>query len=225
MGKLIVIEGVDASGKQTQTELLHRRLPQAKRVSFPDYQSQSSALVKMYLNGEFGTRADDVSPEVASIFFACDRFASYKTKWGEHYQQGGIILADRYVTSNMIHQTCKIENEAHKLRFMNWLEDFEYRLMELPRPDLVLFLDMPPEYAAQLMKDRNNKITGNEQKDIHEKDAEYMRRAYDNAVSVAQKMGWKRLVCAQNGIIKTPEEIALEIWEQVSEILDGDDLC
>lgn len=225
MGKLIVIEGVDASGKQTQTELLHRRLPQAKRVSFPDYQSPSSALVKMYLNGEFGTRADDVTPEVASIFFACDRFASYKTKWGEHYQQGGIILADRYVTSNMIHQTCKIENEAHKLRFMNWLEDFEYRLMELPQPDLVLFLDMPPEYAARLMKDRNNKITGNEQKDIHENDTDYMRRAYDNAVSVAKEMGWKRIVCAQNGIIKTPQEISLEIWEQVSEILDGDDLC
>ncbi len=224
MGKLIVIEGVDASGKQTQTELLHRRLPNAKRVSFPDYQSQSSALVKMYLNGEFGTHADDVSPEVASVFFACDRYASYKQKWGEYYNNGDVILADRYVTSNMIHQTCKIGDEKHRQQFLRWLAEFEYGLMELPRPDLVVFLDMPPEYAALLMKERNNKITGEKQKDIHEKDTGYMRRAYENAVSVAEQMGWKRLVCAKDGVIKTPEEISNEVWNLVTELLNGDEL-
>ncbi|MBE7042377.1 MAG: thymidylate kinase [Ruminococcaceae bacterium] len=225
MGKLIVIEGVDASGKQTQTELLYQRLPKAKRVSFPDYQSQSSALVKMYLNGEFGTHADDVSPEVASVFFACDRYASYKQKWGNYYQNGGIILADRYVTSNLIHQTCKIQEEDYRQQFICWLEEFEYGLMKLPKPDLVVFLDMPPEYAAQLMANRSNKITGEEQKDIHEKDSGYMRRAYDNAVAVAEQMGWKRLVCAENGVIKTPEEISQEVWNLVAELLNGDEMC
>ncbi len=221
MGKLIVIEGVDASGKQTQTELLFQRLSNAKRVSFPDYESQSSALVKMYLNGDFGTHADDVSPEIASVFFACDRYASFKQKWGQYYEQGGVVLADRYVTSNLIHQTCKIEEEERRQQFISWLEEFEYGLMGLPKPDLVVFLDMPPEYAARLMANRNNKITGEEQKDIHEKDKHYMQRAYDNAISVAKQMGWKRLVCAQDGIIKTPEQISDEVWSLVSEILDG----
>lgn len=225
MGKLIVIEGVDASGKQTQTELLHQRLPAAKRVEFPNYQSQSSALVKMYLNGEFGTRADDVSPEVASVFFACDRFASYKTIWGEHYRKGGVVLADRYVTSNMIHQTCKIEEEERRQSFLTWIEQFEYGLMGLPRPDLVLFLDMPPEYGAKLMAERNNKITGQAQKDIHEQDRNYQRRAYDNAVAVAKQMGWVRLVCAEKGRIKTREEISREVWDRTAEILDGDEMC
>lgn len=223
MGKLIAIEGVDASGKETQTELLHRRLPQARLVQFPNYQSDSSALVKMYLRGDFGGRADDVSPEVASVFFACDRFASYKTDWGDYYNQGGIVIADRYVTSNMIHQACKIEDPARRQAFLAWVEEFEYGLMGLPRPDLVIFLDMPPEYAARLMKERRNKIDGKREKDIHERDNTYLRRAYDTAVAVAEQMGWSRLVCAADGVIKTPEEISAEVWRNVEKILDGDE--
>lgn len=218
MGKLIVVEGVDGSGKQTQTALLHERLPEAKRVSFPDYQSPSSALVKMYLNGDFGIRADDVSPEAASVFFACDRYASYKQKWGEFYRNGGVVLADRYVTSNMIHQTCKIADCGRRTEFLRWIEEFEYGTLELPKPDLVLFLDMPPEYAARLMEHRNNKITGEEQKDIHENDFGYLRRAYENAVSVAEELGWKRIFCVKNGVLRTPDDISDEVWHLTTEI-------
>ena len=224
MGKLIAIEGVDASGKQTQTELLCRRLPCAKLVRFPNYQSDSSALVKLYLNGAFGTRAEDVSPEVASVFFACDRFASYKTDWGEYYRQGGVIIADRYVTSNMIHQACKIENSAQRQSFLSWVEQFEYGLMGLPRPDLVLFLDMPPEYGMKLMKERENKSNGKREKDIHERDKGYLQRAYDTAVSIAEQMNWCRLACVEDGVIKTPEQISCEVWEKVASILDGDEM-
>ncbi len=219
MGKLIVIEGVDASGKQTQTELLASRLPGARKIEFPNYQSESSALVKLYLNGAFGSKPEDVSPEAASVFFACDRYASYKMDWGAFYRQGGVVLADRYVTSNMIHQTCKLTDPARREAFLQWLDEFEYGLMGLPRPDLVIFLDMPPEYGRQLMAHRANKSNGSDQKDIHERDEAYLRRAYENAVAVAKRMGWYRLPCAQNGKITSPEKICEEIWRQVQTVI------
>ena len=178
MGKLFVIDGTDGSGKQTQLETLKKRLMNEKidfrTVSFPNYNSPSSALVKMYLEGEFGTDAKAISPYIASTFFAADRYATYVTQYKEYFEKGGIILADRYTTANMVHQAGKITNEAERKKFIDWLWDFEFNLYGLPIPTEVFFLNMPPKFSLELMKDRENKITHDNKKDIHENNAEYL---------------------------------------------------
>lgn len=219
---LIVIEGVDCSGKETQTVSLYNALltegRKVKRISFPDYESDSSALVKMYLRGDFGKSAYDVNPYTASAFFAVDRFASYKTKWGEDLKDG-IVIADRYVTSNMVHQASKMDKSDEKTEFIKWLCDFEYEKLGLPRPDMVIFLDMPPEISAKLNLDRKNKITGELVKDIHESDLNYLKKSYDNAHFVAKNQNWRRIECAPNGNLRTVEDISAEILAAVKEIL------
>ena len=201
---LIVFEGVDASGKQTQCEAYYNYLKEkgldVLRISFPDYESPSSSLVKMYLGGEFGENANDISPYAASSFYAVDRYASYKTKWGKHLNEGKIILADRYVTSNMIHQAAKLENIEEKDAFLKWVYDFEYEKMGLPKPDAVLFLVMPPRFAMELMAKRANKITNEAEKDIHEKDSEHIVKAYNNAKYVADKFAFKTIKCADDKV-------------------------
>ena len=178
MGKLIAIDGVDASGKQTQTTLLLSRLEkegrEVKMVSFPAYDKPSSILVKMYLNGEFGENPSDVNAYATSTLFAADRFATYRTDWGTDYNRGTIILADRYVSSNLIHQASKINDTDEKEKFLMWLDDLEYGIYNLPRPDVTIFLDMPPEYGAELMSGRLNKSNGDDKKDIHESDFSYL---------------------------------------------------
>lgn len=223
MGKLIAIDGVDASGKQTQTSLLLSRLQNegkdVKMVSFPAYDKPSSTLVKMYLDGEFGDKPSDVNAYATSTLFAADRFATYKTDWGRDYNNGTIILADRYVTSNLIHQASKIDSLAEKERFIAWLEDLEYGVYGLPRPDVTVFLDMPPEYGAELMKDRLNKANGNEKKDIHESDFSYLEVSYKNAVFVAEQCGWKRILCVKDGKIRSVEEIHEDIYSSIEELV------
>lgn len=213
---LIVFEGVDASGKQTQCEAYYNYLKEKGKdvikISFPDYESDSSALVKMYLGGQFGENADDVSPYAASSFYAVDRYASYKTKWGKYLKEGKIILADRYVTSNMIHQAAKIENKEEKDAFLNWVYDYEYEKLSLPKPDAVLFLDMPPQFALELMAKRANKITNEAEKDIHEKDSEHIYKAYNNAKYVADKFSFKTIKCAEEEI-RSISDISAEIIE------------
>ncbi|MBQ8540178.1 MAG: deoxynucleoside kinase [Clostridia bacterium] len=219
---LIVIEGVDCSGKETQTENLYNNLKnkghKVMRISFPDYESDSSALVKMYLRGDFGKSAYDVNPYTASAFFAVDRFASYKTKWGE-FLKDGIVIADRYVTSNMVHQASKMATVKEKEEYINWLYDFEYERMGLPKPDMVLFLDMPPEISARLNEARKNKITGEDVKDIHESDLEYLKASYENAHFVATHQNWRRVDCAPNNNLRTIEDISREMLKVVEEIL------
>lgn len=223
MGILIAIDGVDASGKQTQTELLKKRLLESgtdvRTVSFPAYDNPSSTLVKMYLNGDFGKKASDVNAYVTSTFFAADRFVTYRTDWGKDYENGTIILADRYVSSNLIHQASKIDNENEKDKFLAWLDDYEHNIYGLPRPDVTLFLDMPPQYGAMLMKDRANKATGESEKDIHESDFSYLEKSYNNAVFVAEKFGWKRISCVKDGKIRSIEEIHEDIFEAVKELI------
>lgn len=171
-GKLFIIEGGDGSGKATQTRLLTEHLQRdgydVKSVSYPDYDSDSSALVKMYLRGDFGSDADAVNPYAASAFFAVDRFASYQMKWKAFYEQGGIVIADRYTTSNMLYQMIKIDDPAQRRAYLAWLEDFEFRKMGLPAPDKVFLLDVPLAVTEQLMADRTGK-TGGQTGDIHEK--------------------------------------------------------
>lgn len=220
MGKLIVIEGVDSSGKETQTKLLFEYLQNkglnTKKISFPDYESDFCMPVKGYLAGELGDNPDDVNAYAASSFYAIDRYASYKRDWGRFYESGGIIVCDRYVTSNIVHQAMKIRGD--KTAFIEWLADYEYEKLGLPRPDVVIFLDMSPVAAQFLMKNRANKITGEAQKDIHEKNSDYLAAAYNNAVGIAEKCGWKRVVCAEGLNIRTIEDIHEEIISIVESI-------
>lgn len=223
MGILIAIDGVDASGKQTQTELLAKRLADeelpVRQVSFPAYDNPSSTLVKMYLNGAFGDKPSDVNAYATSVLFASDRFATFRTDWGRDYGGGKIIIADRYVSSNLIHQASKIDDAKEKDKFLIWLDNLEYGVFSLPRPDATIFLDMPPEYGAELMKDRRNKSNDGEVKDIHESDRAYLEKSYANAVYVAEKFGWKRIKCVENGTVRTVDDIHSDIYAIVKELL------
>lgn len=217
-GKLIIIEGSDGSGKATQTKKLYDRLEQnnynIKKVEFPNYDSESSALVKMYLRGDFGKHAEDVDPYVCSTFFAVDRYASFKTEWEEFYNDGGIIICDRYTTSNMIHQASKMEVEERD-KYLEWLNDLEFNLYKIPKPDCVIFLDVPVEMSQKLMKDRNNKITGESEKDIHESDFDYLKKSYENSLYIAKKYDWQRINCIKDDNMRTIDDIHEEIYSIV----------
>ncbi|MEL1135862.1 thymidylate kinase [Desulfitobacterium sp. THU1] len=222
MGKLIIIEGGDGSGKATQTRKLWDRFTQeglqAMKVEFPNYASPSSALVKMYLGGEFGSDPNAVNPYAASTFYAVDRYASYKTLWGDFYRQGGIILADRYTTSNMIHQAVKIQDSDGWESYIEWLKDLEYRLMGLPAPDLVIYLNMPPDYSIHFIANREDKSVVSSQ-DIHEKNVAYLKESYENAQKIRIHEHWVNIDCLSEGKLKSIEEIHEEIYQVVQELL------
>ena len=219
MGKLFVIDGTDGSGKQTQFEKLKERLNkdgvEYKTVSFPNYDSPSSSLVKMYLSGEFGTDAQKISPYIASTFYAADRYATFETGYKKYYEDGGIILADRYTTASMVHQAGKIKNKEERDKFLKWLWDFEFKLYGLPIPTEVFFLNMPTEKALELMKDRKNKFDENAKKDIHERNEIHMRDAYNAACEVAKEYNWYEIKCMKNNKLRTIEDIHEEIYEEV----------
>ncbi len=219
MGKLFVIDGTDGSGKQTQFEKLKERLTKDgidyRTVSFPNYDSPSSGLVKMYLSGEFGEHAKDVSPYIASTFYAADRYATYTTQYKEYYENGGIVLADRYTTANMVHQAGKIQNKDERERFLNWLWDFEFKLYGLPIPSEVFFLKMPPETALDLIKNRENKFTHQEQKDIHEKDKNHIIDSFNVACDVAKKYDWYTVECVKDNKLRTVADIHEEIYKEI----------
>ena len=223
MGRLIVIEGTDSSGKETQTKKLYDRLIEEKRkskkISFPNYESKASEPVKMYLAGEFGENAKKVNPYPVSTMYAIDRYASYMTDWKKDYEDESIVVTDRYTTSNMVHQASKLEDKKEKEDYLNWLKDLEYEKMGIPVPDLVIFLNMPTEMARKLMENRKNKITGEEKKDIHEKDSNHLREAYENACEIAKKDNWKEVACVGENGLKTIDEIAEEVYKLVEEII------
>ena len=219
MGKLFVIDGTDGSGKQTQFELLKKHLTEDgieyRTVSFPNYDSPSSSLVKMYLSGEFGENAKEVSPYVASTFYAADRYATFKKELQEYYDNGGIILADRYTTANMVHQAGKITDEAEREKYLNWLFDLEFNIYGLPVPTEVFFLNMPPKKVEELIKNRENKFTHNDKKDIHERDSKHLEESYNAACSLVGKYDWNEIKCVKNEEIRTREDIHNEIYNIV----------
>ena len=219
MGKLFVIDGTDGSGKQTQFDKLQERLKKDgidfRVVSFPNYESPSSGLVKMYLSGEFGENAKDVSPYIASTFYAGDRYATYITGYKDYYEKGGIILADRYTTANMVHQAGKIQDKEEREKFLNWLWDFEFNLYGLPIPTEVFFLNMPVEKSLELIKDRENKFTHAEKKDIHERDKNHLIDAYNAACYVSKKYNWYEVKCVKENKIRTIEDIHEEIYNEI----------
>ncbi len=223
MGILIAIDGVDASGKQTHTQMLYEKLLadgyNVRKISFPDYESPSSELVKMYLSGKFGDKPEDVNAYAASSFFAADRFASFTTVWKDFYEQSdSIIIADRYTSSNMIHQASKIDDLAEKDKFLDWLFELEYVVYGIPKPDLTFFLDMPVEFAKKLMEDRENKFDNSEVKDIHERNREYLEKSYNNACYIADKFSWEHILCVKNNEIRTIDEINSNIYETVKKV-------
>lgn len=223
MGKLFVIDGTDGSGKQTQFEKLKERLTKEGIdylvVSFPNYDDPSSSLVKMYLSGEFGENAKEVSPYIASTFYAADRYATYKRFLEKYYQEGGVILADRYTTANMVHQAGKIKEKKEREKFLDWLWDFEFNLYGLPVPTKAFFLNMPPEYALKLMEHRENKFTHMDQKDIHERDKNHIIDSYEAACDLVDKYNWYEVKCVRNSEIRPIDEIHEEIYEEIKKYL------
>ncbi len=220
MGKLIVIEGLDGSGKSTQLELLPEGLKKhgidCRTVSFPNYADDSSALVKMYLAGQFGSKPDDVNAYAASCFYACDRYATYKKDWGNYYNNNGIIVSGRYTTSNAVHQCSKLPKEAWE-DFLSWLYDFEYSKLGIPKPDKVIFLDMPTDVSQKLLDGRYNADGGH--KDIHESDVNYLNKCREAALFTADYSGWVKISCAKDGEPRSIEEIAADVLAEALKVL------
>ena len=184
-------------------------------MSFPNYDSPSSSLVKMYLSGEFGQDPKMVNPYIASTFYAADRYATYTKEFKEYYENGGIILADRYTTANMVHQAGKILDETKRNEYLDWLCDFEFNLYGLPRPTQVFFLNMPPEKSLELIKDRENKFSHNQVKDIHERSPEHLIESYNAACSVVDKFNWFEVKCLNDGVLRTIDDIHNEIYSEI----------
>lgn len=220
-GKLIIIEAGDGSGKATQTRALFDHLAgdgyKVHKVEFPDYESESSALIRMYLGGQFGNHADDVNAYAASTFFAVDRYASFRMKWKKFYDAGDIILADRYTTSNMVHQAVKLVHKKDREDFLAWLWDFEFIKLGLPMPDAVVFLDMDPLVSDRLIAARAARK--HSEKDIHEKDTDYLHRCYAAYVELAAKYGWKKVKCSENGTPCSRAVIHEDVYAAVKSVL------
>ena len=221
MGKLIVIEGTDGSGKSTQFKLLSQRLENEnykfQKLVFPQYQEESSALIRMYLGGEFGTKPSDVNAYAASAFYAVDRYASYKKVWGQWYENGGLVLSDRYTTSNAVHQASK-EPEEKQAEFLKWLYEFEYDKLGLPAPDLVIYLDVPTDFTEKMMRSRE--AATNTHADIHEQDLQYLATCRRTGKAAAKFYNWTVINCVRDGAMRSIEDIHEEIYRHVLNCLE-----
>ena len=221
MGKLIVIEGTDGSGKSTQFKKLTDRLAAEgkafQQLEFPQYSEPSSALIKMYLGGEFGHKPTDVNAYAASAFYAVDRYASYKKVWGDWYENGGLVLSGRYTTSNAVHQASK-EPEEKQADFLKWLYEFEYDKLGLPAPDLVIYLDVPTDFTEKMM--RRREADTNTSADIHEQDLEYLATCRRTGKAAAAFYNWTVIQCVENDEMRSIEDIHEEIYRHVAACLE-----
>ncbi len=218
--KIIVIEGLDGSGKATQTKILAEKLSlrgfRVRKLEFPDYSNPSSSLVKMYLGGEFGSDPGDVNAYAASAFYAVDRVASFLQFWKDDYRSGTVILSDRYATSNIIYQMAKVD-DSERDSFIEWESDFEYKKLGLPQADAVIYLDVDPDVSQKLMEKRY--MGDNSKKDLHESNLSFLLSCRRSALYAAEKCGWQVINCCKNGEIRTIEEIAADIEKAVDTIL------
>ena len=221
MGKLIVIEGTDGSGKSTQFKKLTERVTaegiEFQKLVFPQYSEPSSALIRMYLGGEFGNNPSDVNAYAASAFYAVDRYASYKKSWGDWYDGGGLILSDRYTTSNAVHQASK-EPAEKRQDYLKWLYEFEYEKLGMPAPDLVIYLDVPTDFSEKMMRKREQDT--NTKADIHEQDLQYLATCREMGRAAAQYYGWRIIDCVKDGQMRSIEDIHEEIYRLVRQCLE-----
>ena len=219
-GRLIVFEGTDGSGKATQSRLLCEHLRREnipyKNITFPRYGKPSAAMVQEYLDGNLGRRPGDVNAYAASLMFSMDRYASYKQDWGGYYEAGGLLIADRYTTSNAVHQASKLP-DGEREKFLDWLFGFEYGLLGLPEPSLVFYLDVPTEVTERLMRERERAT--HTAADIHEADDAYLRECRENARGVAARCGWQRVDCTRDGRMRGIEDIHEEVYARVKALL------
>lgn len=220
MGKLIVFEGTDGSGKATQSRLLLERLRRegvdCRPLTFPRYGEPSAAAVELYLRGELGTKPGDVNAYAASTFYAVDRYCSYRQDWGGYYENGGVLIADRYTTSNAVHQASKLPKEERRA-FLDWLFGFEYGKLGLPEPTAVFYLDVPTELTERMMRSRE--AATNTSADIHEKDAAYLRACREAGEQLVADYGWQYVDCSHDGEMRTIEDIHGEIYRRAKEML------
>ena len=221
MGKLIVIEGTDGSGKSTQFRMMSEHLTKDniafKHLVFPRYKEESSALIRMYLGGQFGSKPSDVNAYAASAFYAVDRYASYKMDWGKWYEDGGLVLSDRYTTSNAVHQASKEKPEVRE-NYLHWLYDFEYAKLGLPKPDLVIYLDVPTDFTQKLL--RHREAATNTTADIHEQDMQYLATCRETGRAAAAYYGWTVISCVKDGQMRSIEDIHAEIYRHVQACLE-----
>ena len=220
-GKLIVLEGIDGSGKSAQYRRLCARFDEMgmayHHIVFPRYDQESSALIRMYLNGAFGAHPSDVNAYAASTFFAVDRYASYRTDWGEIYENGGLIVSDRYTTSNAVHQAGKLP-DGEREKYLDWLFDFEYGLLGLPEPSLVFYLDVPTELTEKMMREREQAT--NTKADIHERNDKYLHQCREVARQAAAYFGWTVVSCVKDGKLRSIEDIHEELYSYVKKCLE-----
>ena len=223
MGKLIVLEGLDGSGKGTQTGLLKEYLEKIGRrvqvIDFPDYKSEGSVLVRMYLDGKLGERPTDTNAYAASMFFAADRYVSFVTDWREAYEDpDAVVIANRYTTANAYHQLSKMD-EAEWDMFLDWLWDFEFKKLGLPTPDRVILLDMPESVSSAMVAKRSRE-TG-QKLDIHEKSEDYLIKCRSAAAYTAKKCEWRVVRCANDGdtVPFSRDEIAKMVQENIADII------
>jgi len=219
-GRLIVFEGTDGAGKTTQVEHLCQHLTSEnqafRKITFPRYGNPFAEPARLYLAGALGSKPGDVNAYAASILYAVDRYASYQEDWGADYESGGLIIADRYTTSNAVHQASKLP-EGEREEYLAWLHDLEYYRLGLPKPDLVLYLDLPIELSERLLRWREAETGA--KADIHERDSSYLRRCYGNARELARALNWRIITCAAGQGLRRAEEIHAEVWELVRPIL------
>lgn len=216
MSKLIVIDGLDGSGKATQTDLVAKYLNQkgepTKIITFPHYSSRSSELVKMYLAGEISKDPNDVNAYAAASFYAADRYISFTKSWHLDYEAGTTILCDRYVSSNLIHQMVKLDQKEWDT-FIHWLHDYEFEKLGLPVPQLVIYLDMDPTVSQKLIENRYQGDTT--KKDIHETNLEYLKACREAALYAARRLGWHVIHCSDGETPYTIEQISETIKQTI----------
>ena len=216
MTVLVSIDGLDGSGKGTQSDLLASRLKamgkKVKVISFPMYGEPSCFAVEMYLGGKLGGKPEDTNAYAASTFFAVDRYLSYRSDWGKHLDDYDYVIFNRYVSANAVHQLSKLPREEWE-DFLTWLWDYEFEKLGLPKSDLTLYLIVPPEISLSLVDSRGEK------KDIHEMDKEYMQKCYEAGKYAACRLGFEQIDCTSDGKMRSRESIADEIYKKIWRML------